>query len=186
MLSEKLCECGCGDRVSLARQTRTNRGQIKDKPVRFIKGHHKHICGAESHSWRGGRTKVNGYWMLHLPAHHKADSGGYVREHVVIAEKALGHELPHKSEVHHVNEMRGDNKNSNLVICEDAAYHRLLHRRKRAVDLGFPATWLKCQFCKSYDAPEHLWINPRGIHGGKFHRECGAKRMRKYNENRRS
>lgn len=34
-----LCECGCGQLAPLATRTRTDRGQVKGKPVRFIRGH---------------------------------------------------------------------------------------------------------------------------------------------------
>ena len=66
---------------------------------------------------------------------YRSLSGG-VREHVRIAERALGHSLPSKAEIHHVNLIKWDNHPSNLVICQDHAYHRLLHRRTRIVQAG--------------------------------------------------
>lgn len=56
--------------------------------------------------------------------------------HVLIAETALGHPLPAGAEVHHVDEDRTNNKNANLVICQDKAYHKLLHVRMRIVRAG--------------------------------------------------
>lgn len=35
----KLCECGCGKPTKLASKTRSNRGWIKDQPLRFLNGH---------------------------------------------------------------------------------------------------------------------------------------------------
>lgn len=63
-------------------------------------------------------------------------SGRAMRAHVAIAEKALGKRLPKGAEVHHVNRIPHDNRNENLVICEDHKYHGLLHRRQRVVDAG--------------------------------------------------
>lgn len=46
-----------------------------------------------------------------------------------IALKALGKPLPFNACIHHVNGKHWDNRNCNLVICENNAYHMLLHSR---------------------------------------------------------
>ncbi len=70
-------------------------------------------------------------------------------EHVHIAESALGHALPAEAEVHHVNGNGRDNANSNLVICQDHAYHFLLHVRARVLRAGGnPNTQRICTDCK--------------------------------------
>ena len=38
-MSNGLCECGCGQKTNVARQTCEKKGWIKGQPVRFIKGH---------------------------------------------------------------------------------------------------------------------------------------------------
>lgn len=35
------CHCGCGKRTRIARQTRTERGQVKGMPLRYLTGHNK-------------------------------------------------------------------------------------------------------------------------------------------------
>lgn len=57
---------------------------------------------------------------------------GYVnsnggREHTVIAALALGGILPRGYEVHHINEIKSDNRPENLVVCETRRLHHLLH-----------------------------------------------------------
>ena len=82
--------------------------------------------GSSNRHWKGGRKNANGYIKIYIPEHPKSDQGGYVYEHTLIAEKALGKTLPPKAVVHHAN---GSRDSGPLVICEDIAYHHLLHQR---------------------------------------------------------
>jgi hypothetical protein len=89
---------------------------------------------------------------------------GYLREgrkleHIEVVERALGKRLPKGAQVHHWNENRTDNRNSNLVICPNRAYHILLHYRTKAYDACGHADWVKCTFCKRYDDPKNLHKN---------------------------
>lgn len=53
-------------------------------------------------------------------------------EHVFLAEKALGHSLPPKAVIHHMNGDKTDNKTFfNLVVCPDQSYHKLIHIRTK-------------------------------------------------------
>jgi HNH endonuclease len=54
-------------------------------------------------------------------------------EHTHVAEQALGKPLPEGAQVHHINHKKTDNRPCNLVICPDAAYHALLHKREKAL-----------------------------------------------------
>jgi hypothetical protein len=88
--------------------------------------------------------------MVYRPDHPKASASGMVYEHVLIAEAALGHYLPSGADIHHVNESPRDNRNRNLVICQDAAHHKLLHARARIVRAGGnPDTQRLCSKCST-------------------------------------
>jgi hypothetical protein len=76
--------------------------------------------------------------------------------HVKITEEATGIKIIKPILVHHANKNRSDNHKGNLVICPDAAYHRLLHNRLNAVINGFPAHFRKCPYCFNYDDPGNM------------------------------
>lgn len=102
--------------------------------------------GAKNPNWKGGFFIKDGYRLVIGPEHPRAVKG-YVREHLLIAERALGRPLPLGSQVHHVN---GRSDNLNLVICQDDAYHKILHARMRVQSSGGnPNTEKICCICKA-------------------------------------
>lgn len=117
------------------------------------------------------------------------DKNGYVissgkkRLHVLIAESALGKNIPKDSVVHHVNEDKLDNRNSNLVICENRAYHNIIHARTRAYNETGDPNKMKCPFCGKYDSPENMYVykNKYAAKHRKCYREYRAGRRNKVN-----
>ena len=75
----------------------------------------------------------NGYEMLYMPTHHRADSTGCVYEHIVVAEKKLGRELKDDECVHHINEVRNDNREENLIVFKTKADHTAFHHGCEAI-----------------------------------------------------
>lgn len=73
-----------------------------------------------------------------------------VRKYIRVAGDALGRPLPPGAVVHHVDENRQNNVNSNLVILENQAEHLALHRRLRILKAGGnPWTQQICCTCKT-------------------------------------
>jgi hypothetical protein len=77
-------------------------------------------------------------------------------EHVLVAERAMGKPLPVGAQVHHINGNRTDNRNGNLVVCQDQSYHALLHARRRALDACGNPGWRRCTFCREWDDVKNL------------------------------
>ncbi len=101
--------------------------------------------GPNNPQWRDGRIRCESSPYVYV----NVGPDEYQLEHIVIAEGALGRPLPNGSVVHHSNGNGKDNRHSNLVICQDNAYHRLLHARIRVRDAGGdPNTQGICSACR--------------------------------------
>lgn len=125
--------------------------------------------------WKGGRHRTSGgYVSIRIPEHPRA-SNGYVFEHIVVSERALGRYLPLGVEIHHVDEDKENNVGGNLVVCPDRSYHQLLHQRANALRVCGDPSALKCNICQSYERQSDLHIRVRPD-GGKVarHRSCHA------------
>ena len=58
---------------------------------------------------------ANGYVSYYNPKHHRASSNGMLYEHIRVAEEKLGRELNDDEVVHHINEIKSDNRKDNLL-----------------------------------------------------------------------
>lgn len=138
--------------------------------------------GENNPRWNGGvYTTSYGYIMLKCPEHPRANQLGQVFEHILVAEKTLGKYLPAGVVVHHINGKRDDNTPSNLLICESENYHKLIHRRKRALEACGHTDWFRCNICHGYGNPENMTINPKKDSIA-VHKECNRVQQAKYRE----
>ncbi len=97
-------------------------------------------------------------------------NGEYRYEHVLVAEAALGKPIPSGSIVHHVDGDNWSNTSTNLVVCQDQRYHKLLHMRERAVAAGYPPNYRPCAYCKEFDDPSNMSENAAA--GQVYHKPC--------------
>ena len=157
-----LCRCQCG-----------NVKRILGKSLREGKtkscGCSRNRSGADHPLWRGGRTISNGYINQRVAKYTMR------REHVLIAEKVLGHPLFFRAVVHHVDENRSNNAHANLVICQDNKYHLMLHKRLRALRGCGHADWQRCSPCREWKHPSAFYAPLSGEC-----RECVKERRHQY------
>lgn len=167
------CQCGCGQKTNIAKKTSKFHGHTKGEPIKFIQGHQ--LKGERNPRWNNGKTThCDGYILVKMPNHPRANKHtGYVYEHILKAEKALGNNLPLNAEVHHLN---CTTDSGPLVICQNKAYHMLLHMRTKALQECGHANWHKCQFCRIYDDPRHMYAPNKGT---AYHRECRNQALKK-------
>ena len=127
----------------------------RNKKGQFLRG----TSGETAPRWKGGISTggfAGKYLFKFIPSHPRSSSKGYVGLHIIAAEAALGHYLPDKAQVHHVDGNPSNNRNDNLVVCQDDAYHKLLHLRARALKACGNAKARLCRYCKQWDDPSNL------------------------------
>lgn len=124
------------------------------------------------------------YRRVRKAGHHRADCRGKVFKHILVVEEVIGRPFEYPNEVHHINGDGWDNRNSNLVVCEDSSYHTLLHTRLSALrECGDPKK-RRCTICKSYDDPDAMYYNDNSRSWG--HLECRSRALSEWKRRKRN
>lgn len=109
-----LCRCQCGQQRVVAGLS-LRRGVSKSCGCRRVEWLHKRK-GANHPSYKEGRIKSSGGYVLLLDRNHPRSRKGYVFEHIVVMEKSLGRPLLVGETVHHKNGIKNDNRIENLEL----------------------------------------------------------------------
>ncbi len=91
--------------------------------------------GHLNHSWKGGRhiTK-KGYVLIKSLGHPYCAKTGYVMEHRLVMEKQIGRYLKPNEVVHHINEIKSDNRIENLMLFFSKGEHVKHHYHLRKLN----------------------------------------------------
>lgn len=80
--------------------------------------------GKNNPNWRGGRRiDKDGYVLIHSPDHPHCDRHGYMREHRLVMEQALGRYLLPTEVVHHQDDDHQNNAPENLRLYGSNSEH---------------------------------------------------------------
>ena len=86
--------------------------------------------GINNHGWKGGKTIDSlGYIKILSPKHPHKGKDNYVREHRLVMEKYIKRFLLSDEIVHHINEIKDDNRIENLMLFPNHREHILHHRK---------------------------------------------------------
>ena len=87
--------------------------------------------GINNPNWKNGETRHKGYMSIRQPAHPQANKNGYIlRSHLVMG-KHLGRYLTPKEIVHHINEIKDDDRIENLQLFANKNNHIKFHHKLR-------------------------------------------------------
>lgn len=107
-----------------------------NKPLRFKIGHQNKLrVRNKHHNWNNGRRHITGGYIKILRTHHPfADKKGYVLEHRYLMELILGRYLDPKEVVHHKDNNKSNNEESNLMLFSEHSKHMSFERKKDMSD----------------------------------------------------
>jgi len=104
---------------------------VEKRPTGMVgRKHTQQVKDSVGNANRTGRNPcptTDGYIMVYMPEHPYCNSNGYVREHRLVMEQRLGRYLRPEETVHHINEIRNDNRDENLELFASREANSIIH-----------------------------------------------------------
>ena len=110
--------------------------------------------GENAAHWRGGRRTHSGYIEIYSPNHPYKTANKTVKEHRLVIEKHLGRFLKPNEKVHHINNIRDDNRIENLKLISNHSEHmknnhrNILHNYHQSLKPFDITKFRQCTYCK--------------------------------------
>ena len=180
-IPQGFCQCGCDQRTKLILRSDKRYGHIAGQPHKFIRGHHQ--IGHRNSAWNGGKKIQNGYALIKMPHHHRANASGYVSEHILVMEEVLKRKIFRPETIHHIDGDRLNNIPGNLMVFKTSPMHTGYHERLNAFKSCGHYNWYQCPYCHQWDKPSNLvYDSPfnKGKKNTMIHRTCRINWLREY------
>jgi hypothetical protein len=88
--------------------------------------------GENNHNFTGGKYVDDKGYVRILRPRHPNNIAGYVYEHRLLMEEFLGRHLKSWETVHHINEIKEDNRVENIYLCTSGE-HTIIHSEGRHI-----------------------------------------------------
>jgi hypothetical protein len=125
---KKICEI-CKVEFEISESLSKQGGRTCSRKCHFVyQSIRPQITGQNHHAWGGGRYKTKkGYIVVKSHNHPNKDKNNNVLEHILVVEKEIGRFLIKGEEVHHINEIKDDNRPENLMLFACKSDHAKYH-----------------------------------------------------------
>lgn len=130
--ARRFCALICKNEWSKGKLFAPEKTLFKKGSISVFKGEKReNITGKNHGKWKGGRyQRPDGYIMVLVPGHPYGKGNGYIREHRYVMEQKIGRYLKPTEVVHHLNEIKFDNRIENLELLSGKGEHSSLHLSK--------------------------------------------------------
>lgn len=93
------------------------------------------LSGEKNPNWIGGCV-ADGYGYVYIKKrdHPNCNCNGYIYEHRLVMEEFLGRYLAKEEVVHHINEIRDNNRIENLMLFANNKEHKAYHALNKKVN----------------------------------------------------
>ena len=98
----------------------------------------QNLKGSKSHSWKGGKVIIEGYYFIKTHTHPFRSKGNYYAEHRLVMEAYISRYLLPKESVHHINGNKLDNRIENLMLFPSESEHQKYHHKIKKLTCDLP------------------------------------------------
>ena len=90
--------------------------------------------GKDNSNWKGGKYRTaQGYIYILKPRHPFCNNKGYITRSRFLVEKILRRYLTSTEQVHHINEIKDDDRIENFIVFVDNSAHKRFHHNPNNV-----------------------------------------------------